>query len=128
MFWDLGVISMTDEHWGAFTCWTSTLAVLADSDPFRGLLLTVFWSQNDFQGCQTPRCAYMLVIKTRSLGRFWPVSWTNILFWSTKVISTIDEPWGALTCRSSTLTVLADCGPFRGPLLTVLRSRSDFHD
>ena len=44
------------------------------------------------------------------------------------MISTIDEPWGALTCRSSTLAVLADSGPFRGLLLTVLGSQSDFHD
>ena len=33
------------------------------------------------------------------------------------------EPQGALTCRSSTLTILADSGPFRGLLLTVLGSR-----
>ena len=149
----------------------------------------------------------MLVINTRSFGRFWPVSWTithgfgvpkrfpyllnskvclrvghqhsqfwPILarfvdyyspFWGPKrfpwlsnskvrlrvghqqsqflpilarfvdyyslflgpgVISMIDEPQGALTCRSSTLAVLADSGPFRGLLLTVLGSRSDFHD
>ena len=72
-----------------FTCRSSTLAVLADSGPFRGLLLIV-------------------------LGP--------------GVISTIDEPRGALACRSSTLAVLADSGPFRGLLLTVLGSRSDFHD
>ena len=34
-----------------------------------------------------------------------------------------NEPCGAFTCRSSTLTVLADSGPFRGLLLIVLRSR-----
>ena len=42
------------------------------------------------------------------------------LFRGPGVISTIDEPRGALTCRSSTLTVLADFGPFRGLLLIVL--------
>ena len=36
------------------------------------------------------------------------------------------EPQGALTCRSSTLTVLANSDPFRGLLLTVLGSWSDF--
>ena len=36
------------------------------------------------------------------------------------------EPQGALTCRSSTLRVSADSGSFRGLLLTVLGSRSDF--
>ena len=34
------------------------------------------------------------------------------LFWRPGVISTIDEPQGALTCRSSTLAVLADSGQF----------------
>ena len=50
------------------------------------------------------------------------------LFWGPGVISTIDEPQGALTCRSSTLAALDDFGPFCGLLLTVLGSRSDFHD
>ena len=50
------------------------------------------------------------------------------LFWGLGVISTIDEPQGALTCRSSTLAVLADSGPFRVLLLTVLGSLIDFHD
>ena len=36
------------------------------------------------------------------------------------MISTIDEPGGAFTCRSSTLTIWANSGPFRGLLLTVL--------
>ena len=50
------------------------------------------------------------------------------LFWGPEVISMLVEKQGALTCWSSTLTVLADSGPFRGLLLTVLGSRSDFHD
>ena len=33
------------------------------------------------------------------------------LFWGPGVISTIDEPQGALTCRSSTHAVLAESGP-----------------
>src|SRR3954469_21467364 len=44
------------------------------------------------------------------------------------VISTIGESRGAFTCRSSTLVVLADSGPFHGQLLTALGSRSDFQD
>ena len=50
------------------------------------------------------------------------------LFWGPKEISMVVEPQGVLTCRSSTIAVLADSGPFRGLLLTVLGSRSDFHD
>src|SRR4051812_49988944 len=57
----------------------------------------------------------MSVINTCSFGRFWPVSWTIYsLFWGPGVISTINEPRGAFTCRSSTLAVLADSGPFHG--------------
>ena len=59
----------------------------------------------------------MLVVKTRRLGRFWPVSWTITLFWGPEVISTIDERRGAFTCRSSTITVWADSGPLLGLLL-----------
>ena len=42
LFWGPGVISTINEPWGAFTFRSSTLAVLADSEPFRGLLFTVF--------------------------------------------------------------------------------------
>ena len=49
-------------------------------------------------------------------------------FWGPEVIFTIDEPQGAFMCRSSALTILADSGPFRVLLLTVLGSRSGFHD
>ena len=49
-------------------------------------------------------------------------------FWGLGAIFMIDEPRGAITYRSSTLTGLADSGPFHGLLLTVLGSWSDFHD
>ena len=71
-----GVVSMVNEPCGAFTCRSSTLAVLTDSDPFRGLLITVLGSQSDFHFCLSPRCAYVSVINTHSFGQFWPVSWT----------------------------------------------------
>ena len=64
--------------------------------------------------------------------QFWPILAPFMdyysPFWGHKVISMLVEPQGALTWRSSTLTVLADSGPFRGLLLTVLGSRSDFHN
>ena len=44
-----------------------------------------------------------------------------------EAISIIVEPQGPLTCRSSTLAVLANCGPFHGLLLIVLGSWSGFH-
>ena len=49
-------------------------------------------------------------------SQFWPILARFVdyysLFWGPEVISTIDEPQGALTCRSSTLVVLADYGAF----------------
>ena len=63
---------------------------------------------------------------------FWPILVRFVyyysLLWGPGVMSTSNEPCGAFTCRSSTLVVLADSGPFRGLLLTVLGSRSDVHE
>src|SRR6187401_1655480 len=47
------------------------------------------------------------------------------VFWCLGAIFMADEPQGALTCRSSTLAVLADSGQYHGLLLGVLVSRSD---
>ena len=51
-------------------------------------------------------------------SQFWPILARFVdyysPFWGPKAISTVVKPQGALTCRSSTLTVLADSGPFRG--------------
>ena len=41
---------MMDETQGAITGWSSTLVVLADYGPFRGLLLIILGSQSDFHG------------------------------------------------------------------------------
>ena len=64
-------------------------------------------------------------------SQFWPILARFVdyysLFWGLGVISTIVEPQGTLTCRSSTLAVLANSGPFCGLLITVLGSRSDIH-
>ena len=127
-FWGLEAVSIVVEPQGVLMCWSSKLAVLVDSGPFLGLLLTVLRSQSNFKGCRTPRCAYVPVINNHSLGQFWPVSWTTTLFWGLRVISMIDEPQGAFTCRSSTLTYLAESCPFRALLLSVLGTQSDFHD
>ena len=68
-------ISTIDEPRGAFTCRSSTLTILADSGPFRGLLITILGSLSDFHE-QTPVCIYVSDINTHSFGQFWPVSWT----------------------------------------------------
>src|SRR3954465_8286115 len=49
-FWVPGVISTIDEPHGAFTCWSSTLAVLAHSGLVHGLLITVTWAINHHFG------------------------------------------------------------------------------
>ena len=119
---------MIDEPQGAIMYRSSIVLGLSDSGLFHGLLLTILGSQSDFHGCRTPRFAYVLVVKTRSLGRFLPVSWSITQFWGPEVICTIDGRRGAFMCRSSTLTILADPGMFRALLLTVLGCESDFHD
>jgi len=75
-FWAPRAISTINDPRGPFTCRSSTLAVLADSGPFRGLLLTVLRSRSDFHDCRSPGCVDVSVINTRSFGRFWSVSWT----------------------------------------------------
>ena len=40
LFWGPGVISMVVEPQGVLSCWSSSLAVLANSGPFLGLLLS----------------------------------------------------------------------------------------
>ena len=44
-------------------------------------------------------------------------------FWGPKAISMVVEPHGALTCRSSTIAVWADFGPFLALLLIFGRPR-----
>ena len=57
---------MSNEPCGAVTCRSSTLAVLVDSDPFLGLLLTVLGPQTGFivvepQGALTSRSSTLTV-------------------------------------------------------------------
>ena len=50
-FWGPKAISMVFEHQGALIFRSLTLAALADSGPFLGLLLTVLGSRSDFHSC-----------------------------------------------------------------------------
>ena len=87
-----------------------------------------FWGPKAISMVVEPQVCLPVGVKNCSLGRFWPVSWTITQFWVPEVISTIDEPLGAFTCRSSALIILADSGLFRALLHTVLGTQSDFHD
>ena len=55
-------------------------------------------------------------------SQLWPILARFVdyysLFWGPRVICTINEPWGALTCRSSTIAVWADFGPFLALLIS----------
>ena len=78
-----GVISMIYEPSCAFMCRSSTLAVLSILTRLVDYYSPFWGSQSDLHGCRTPRCAYVLVVKTCSFGRFSPVSWSITQFlWS----------------------------------------------
>ena len=127
LFWGTGVISTINEPLGAFTFWSSTLAILVDSDPFHGLLLTVLGPQTGFVVVEPKvrlRVGHQHSQFLPILARF---VYYYSLFWGPVVISMINEPWGAFTFRSSTLAVFIDSDPFYGQLLTVLGPQSDFH-
>ena len=90
---------------------------------------SLFWGPGVISTIDEPR------VRLR-VGHQYPLFWPILTrfvdyyspFWGPEVIFTIDEPRGAFTCRSATPAVLAHSGPFRGLLLTLLGSRSDFHD
>ena len=128
LFWGPGVMSTSNEPCGAFTCRSSTLVVLADSGPFHGLLLTVLGSRIDFIVVE-PKVRLRV---GRQHSRFCSILAHFMdyysLFWGLAVTSTLNKPCGAFTCRSSTLTYLADSCPFRALLLSVLETQRDLHD
>ena len=67
---------MIDDSRGAFTCGSSTLALLAESGPFRGLLVP-FWGSGEISRIYEPRGAFTCRSSTLEfLAQFWPVSWT----------------------------------------------------
>ena len=127
-FWGPKAISMIVEPQGAHTCRSSTLAVFVDADPFHGLLLS-FGVPKRFPLLSNPGVRLRV---SHQHSQFWPILVRFLDYYSPfsgpQVISTTNEPRGAFTCRSSTFVVLADSGPFRGLLLTVLGSRSDVHE
>ena len=165
-FWGPEAISIVVEPKDALTCRSSTLAVLADSGPFCGLLLAVsgpggistideplvrlcFGHQQSrflsimslswtithrfrvlkrFPLLSNPKVCLVLVVKSRSFGRFWPVSWIITQFWGPDVISTIDEPRGCVYVSVINTHNFGQFWPSHGLLLTVLGSQSDFHD
>ena len=121
-FWGPGVNSTINEPRSAFSCRSLALTVFVDCDPFCGLLLTVLGVPMRFPWFSNPKVCLRVGRQGSQFGRIWPVSWTITQFWGPEVISTIDEHRGAFKCQSSTLIILANSGPFRRLLLTVLGS------
>ena len=113
-FWGPKAISIIVELQGALTCRSSTITVWADSGPFLGLLL-YFGVTELFPLLTNPgvrlrvrhQHSRFLTILARFMDYYSP-------FCGHEEISIVVEPQGALTCQSSTLTVLG--------------SRSVFHD
>ena len=126
-FWGPAAISIVVEPQGVLTRWSSTLAVLADSGPFLRLLI-FFGVSESFPRLANPG---VRLRADHQHSHIWSILVCFVhyysAFWGPRGISMIDEPRGAFMCLSSTLTVLANSDMFRGLLLTVLGSRSDFH-
>ena len=59
LFWGHDVVSMVNEPCGVFTCRSSTLAILAYSDLFLRILLTVLGSRSDFHRCWSSTLAVL---------------------------------------------------------------------
>ena len=127
MFWGAGVVSMLNESCGAFTCRSSTLAVLPILARFIDYY-SRFWGPGVVSMLNEPCGAFTCRSSTL---QFWPILARFMdyysLFWGAGVVSMLNEPCGAFMSRSSTLAVFADSGPFHGLLLPVLGSRSGFH-
>ena len=90
---------------------------------------SLIWGPRVISTIDEPRGAFAV---DHQQSQFWPILARfmdyYLLFWGPGVISMINETQGAFTCRSSTLAVLADSGPFHGLLLIDLGSLSDYHD
>ena len=93
LFWAPGVISTIDEPRGAFMCRSLVLAVLADSGPFNGLLLTVLGFPNRFPLLLNPK---VLIHVGHQHSLFRPILARFMdyysLFWGPGVISMVNEP------------------------------------
>ena len=118
---------MIDEPQGVFMCRSSTILGSFDSGPFHGLLLTILAPKrfprllnHGVHSCVSHEQSKYWLILAHFMDYY-------SLFPGPREIPTIDDPRGAFTYPSSILTLLAIFDTFRGLLLTVLGSRSDFH-
>ena len=77
-FWGPRAITTINDSRGVFTCGSSTLAILAESGPFHGLLVT-FWGSGEIYRIYETRGAFTCRSLTLEfLVQIWPVLWTII--------------------------------------------------
>ena len=98
-FWGPKAISMVVEPQGALTCWSSTVAIWADSGPFPGLLFSFGVTNPGVCLCVDHQHSQFLPFLVRFVDYYSP-------FWGPRAISMTFNPRGAFTHVSSTLTVL----------------------
>ena len=120
-------IPTIDDPRGAFTYPSSIITLLANSDTFHGLLLTVLGPKR-FPRLLNPGVRLRV---SHEQSQYWLILAHFMdyysLFLGPRAIPTIDDPRGAFTYSSSILTLLDNSDTFHGLLLAVLGSRSDFH-
>jgi len=89
---------------------------------------SLFWGPRVISTIDDPG-VLLLVVRCQH-SQFWPILTRFVDYyspiWGPEAISIVVEPQGALTCRSSTLAVVADFGPFRALLLNILGVRERF--
>ena len=121
-FWGPEAISIVVEPQGVLMCWSSTLAVLADSCQILGLLV-YFGVSESFPRSTNPGVRLRV---GHQHSHIWPILVRFVhyysAFWGPRGIFTIDEPRGWYMSPSSTMTVLANSDKFHGLLLTILGS------
>ena len=129
LFFGPSVICTIDERRGAFMCRSSTLTIFGRSWYVSCTITHRFRVRERFPRLTIP--GVRLRVRQQH-SQFWPILTCFVDYYSPflgpEVISTINEPRGAFTFRSSTLTLLSDSCLFCILLLTILGSRSDFHD
>ena len=123
--WDPEAISIGFEPQGVLTCWTSTLVVLGRFWPVSWTITHRFGVPKHFPLLLNPKVCLRVGHQHQE---FWPILARFMDYYSpffgSKAISMVVELQGALTCRSSTITVWADFGPFPGLLLSFRVPRS----
>ena len=125
--WGPKTISMVVEPQGVLTCWSSSLAVLADSGPFLGLLL-MFWCPGVISMIDEPQGAFTCWSSTLAVFLdSYPFHGLLLNFGVSKRFPWLSNPKVCLRVGHQD----SHFGPILARFLdyySVLGSPSDFHD